>query len=40
MVVFVVWIVLFEKLCGALPWGDSTEGSDFDPFERLVFSVG
>lgn len=34
MIVFVVWIVLCEKLCGALTWGDENL-IEFDPFERL-----
>jgi len=34
VIVFVSWIVLFEKFCGALTWGDTVEEIYFDPFER------
>lgn len=34
VIVFIAWIFLFQRYCGA--WSDSSEDIDFDPFEKLV----
>lgn len=34
VVVFVVWILFFEIICGAIPLTSVDPLLDFDPFER------